>query len=326
MNKVVKTDYYGLLELRPEASPKEIKESCERALSSFEDDSVAMYSLYTPDEKESIIRQLREAQDVLLDPGKRAAYDTALKKDQEPVFTAELNTEELREAWSGPRSYGNSVRFAPLPLVAEKTNNIIAEQYRILYTKLQHIGAEGGLKVVAVTSAVKGEGKSVTSLNLAYVIAKDFKKKVLLIECDMRKPSMLSSQIGREGAGGLSDIIAGKAEANEAVCRVEETSLYLLTCGTSIKNSSELVDSPRLKELLERFRTEFDYIIVDTPPIFPLMDMNILSKLADGIILVVRAGITPKKIVLNAVQSISGGRFIGVVLNGANRALAKYYY
>lgn len=326
MIKVMKTDYYGLLELRPEATPKEIRESCEQALSSFENDSEAMYSLYTSDEKVSIVRKIREAQDVLLDPDKRAAYDTALKKDQEPVFTAELDSEELREAWSSPRSYGNTVRFAPLPLVAEKANNIIAEQYRILYTKLQHIGAEGGLKVVAVTSAVKAEGKSVTSLNLAYVIANDFKKKVLLIECDMRKPSMLSSQIGREGCSGLSDIIAGKADSGDSVCRVEETSLYLLTCGTNIKNSSELVDSPRLKELLERFSTEFDYVIVDTPPIFPLMDMNIISKLVDGIILIVRAGQTPKKIVLNAVHSISGGRFIGVVLNGSDKVLAKYYY
>lgn len=326
MSQVVKTDYYGMLELRPEATPEEIKEACERALSSFEDDSIAMYSLYTPDESASIVRQIREAQGVLLDPGKRTAYDAALKKNQEPVFTAELDAEELRGAWPDQRAYGNSVKFAPRPLVAEKRNDIIAEQYRILYTKLQHIGAEGGLKVVAITSSVKGEGKSATSLNLAYVIATDFKKKVLLIECDMRKPSMLSSQIGREGCSGLSDIIAGRAEADEAVCKVEETNLHLLTCGTSIKNSSELLDSPRLKDLLERFRTEFDYIIIDTPPILPLMDMNIISGLADGIILVVRAGQTPKKIVLNAVQSISGGRFIGVVLNGSDRILSKYYY
>lgn len=326
MSQAVKTDYYALLELRPGATPQEIREACERALSSLEGDSVAMYSLYTPEERESIVRQVREAQDVLLDPASRAAYDADLKKDPEPVFTAELDREELRGAWSGPRAYGNKVKFTPQPMAADKTNNVITEQYRILYTKLQHIGAQGGLKAIAVTSSVKGEGKSVTSLNLACVIAKEFKKKVILIECDMRKPSMLSSQIGREGSSGLSDILAGKASADEAVCRVEETSLYLLTCGTSIKNSSELIDSPRLKELLDRFRTEFDYVIIDTPPILPLMDMNIISRLADGIVLVVRAGQTPKKIVLKAVQSVSGGRFIGVVLNGADRVLEKYYY
>lgn len=318
-------DYYELLEISLDATPAQIKEACERALGTFEGDSAAMYSLYTSEEREAIIRHIREAGEVLLDPARRAAYDSSQKRVEEPVFTPEVDLGELKGGWTGPRTYRNSVRFAPQPVSSEKENGVIGEQYRILYTKLEHLGAQGGLKVVAVTSSVKGEGKSATSANLAYVIAKDFKRKVLLMECDMRKPSTLSPQIGREGAG-LSDIIAGKAEADEAVCRVEDTSLYLLTCGASIRNSSELVDSPRLKELVERFRAEFDYIIIDTPPILPLMDMNIISKLADGMILVIRAGKTPKKVVLNAVQSISGGRFIGMVLNGADKVLAKYYY
>ncbi len=326
MSQMVKTDYYGLLELSPGASAAEVNEACERELGLLVGGSDAIYSLYSPAEKEAIVRQIREAREVLLDPARKAAYDAAIAARQEPQYTAELDVEELKEALSGRSTSGIPVKFSHLPPVAGKMNDIIGEQYRVLYTKLQHMGSESDLKVVAVTSAVKGEGKSATSLNLAYVIAKDFKKKVLLIECDMRKPSMLSKQIGREGSNGLSDIILGRADAGDTVCRVEETSLYLLTCGAGIKNSSELIDSPRLKELLDRFRKEFDYIIVDTPPILPLMDMNILSRLADGLILVIRASHTPKKIVLKAVQSVSGARFIGAVLNGADKVFSKYYY
>jgi len=323
---VKKTDYYELLDIHPGAPPQEIKEACERALSTFEGDSAAIYSLYTPEERESIVSLVREAREVLLDPARRAAYDDALGKGREPEITAEFDADELRSPWPGSSAYANKVRFVAEPPQVANADSIITEQYRVLYTKLQHIASEGRLKVVAVTSSVKNEGKSVTSLNLAFVIAREFKKKVLLIECDLRKPSMLSSQIGREGAMGLSDVVSGKASANETVCRVEDTSLHLLTSGTSMKNPSEIIDSPRLKELLEKFRTEFDYVIIDTPPILPLMDMNILARLADGVILVVRAGRTPKKIVLNAVQSVSGARFIGAVLNGADGALSKYYY
>ncbi|MBE7414076.1 MAG: hypothetical protein HS130_02125 [Deltaproteobacteria bacterium] len=99
-----------------------------------------------------------------------------------------------------------------------------------------------------------------------------------------------------------------------------------LTSGTCTRSSSELIDSPYLKSILKGFRDEFDYVFVDTPPILPLADMNIISRIVDGTILVVRAGATPKKVVLKAAQSLSEGRFIGIVLNGADTALASYYY
>ncbi|MBZ0220436.1 MAG: polysaccharide biosynthesis tyrosine autokinase [Candidatus Methylomirabilis sp.] len=328
MNQRFKDDYYELLDIASGAATSEIEEAYKKALSDLSGDSVAIYSLYTPEEKEELISRLNEAYEVLSDPERRAAYDTGAAGKPEPAVTREFELGDLGPAVDTRhfKRYGKTTGFVRPPVTASDDNSIITEQYRILYSRIHRMADEGPLKVIAVTSAVKGEGKSVTSLNLAYITACEFKKRVLLVECDLRKSSTLSKIIEREEACGLAEVLEGRADIRDAVCRVDGTSLYVLTSGTCSRSSSELIDSPYLKSLLKGFRDEFDYVFVDTPPILPLADMNIITRLVDGTILVVRAGATPKKVVLNAAQSLSEGRFIGIVLNGAEAALASYYY
>ncbi|MCL4874135.1 polysaccharide biosynthesis tyrosine autokinase [bacterium] len=328
MNQRVNIDYYELLDIAPGAAPSEVEEAYRKAISDLGGDSVAIYSLYTPEEKEELISRLNEAYEVLSDPERRAAYDAGAAGRPEPAVTREFELGDLGPAVDARhfKRYGKTTGFARPPVSASGENSIITEQYRILYSRIHRMAEEGQLKVIAVTSAVKGEGKSVTSLNLAYVTACEFKKRVLLVECDLRKPSTLSRMIEREEECGLAEVLEGRADIRDAICRVDGTSLYLLTSGTCTRSSSELIDSPYLKSILKGFRDEFDYVFVDTPPILPLADMNIISRIVDGTILVVRAGATPKKVVLKAAQSLSEGRFIGIVLNGADTALASYYY
>lgn len=331
MSQRFKDDYYGLLDIAPGVSSSEIEEAYGRAISDLSGDSAALYSLYTPEEKEQLIARINEAYEVLSDPERRAAYDAEPAGKHEPDTTREFELDDFGTAAPGaaPRRftrYGKSARFSVPPAAAAVGNSIITEQYRILYSRLHRLAEQAPLKTIAVTSAVKGEGKSVTSINLAYVTACEFKKRVLLVECDLRKPSTLAGMIEREGSAGLADVLEGRADIREAVCRLDGTSLYLLTSGACTRSSSELIDSPYLKSLIQGFKDEFDYILVDTPPILPLADMNIISRLVDGTLLVVRAGATPKRVVMNAVQSLSGGRFIGAVLNGTDTAMNRYYY
>lgn len=329
MNQRLKNDYYELLDIAPGATGSEIEDAYKRAISDLDGDPAAIYSLYTPEERELLIASITEAYEVLSDPERRAAYDAEPAGEPEPDVTREFEPGDFGPAARAPRQftrYGKTARFSTPPVTASGENSIITEQYRILYSRLHRMSEQAPLKTIAVTSAVKGEGKSVTSINLAYVTACEFKKRVLFIECDLRKPSTLTGMLEREVSAGLAEVLEGRTDIRDAVCRLDGTSLYLLTSGTCTRSSSELIDSPYLKSLLEGFKDEFDYILVDTPPILPLADMNIISRLVDGTLLVVRAGATPKKVVLNAVQSLSGGRFIGAVLNGADTAMTRYYY
>lgn len=216
---------------------------------------------------------------------------------------------------------------APLTVMNEN-DPMMTEQYRILYTRIEEILSSSSYKCFAVTSAVKGEGKTFTSMNMAYLIAHEFKKKVLLIEGDFKNPSVSSYFLPGLPTTGLIDVVRGTAELNDSVLQVKNSNLYILPAGGRVKNSAEFLSSSRMYKILSTLKAEFDIIIIDSPPILSLADMNILSKLVDGVLMVVRAGETPKDIVLKAVNSLSSGKIIGVILNGAERSMKKYerYY
>lgn len=233
-----------------------------------------------------------------------------------------MDLEKVPEIW---RLKSDTKLEHPLVVIGE-ADPLAVEQYRVLYTKLEHISSGNSYKTFAITSAVKGEGKTVTSLNLAYVMAQEFKQKVILIECDLKNPSLTSYFLNGGPRKGLIDVIKGKMNLSDAIIQIEGISLYSLPAPHNIKNSSELLGSPYMNTVLNLLKNQFDYVIIDSPPILPLADVNILSKMVDGLVLVVRAGKTPKDIVCKAVNSVSNGNFIGIVLNGTERSLKKYYY
>ena len=149
--------------------------------------------------------------------------------------------------------------------------------------------------------------------------------KFLLRACS--SPSISSSYLNMGRSSGLVDVLNGEADIKSAINRYEDTRLYLLPARTSVKNSSMLIDSQGMKNILERAKSDFDYVIVDSPPILPLVDMNILSRMVDGLLLVVKAGSTPKDLVRKAVNSLPKKNISGVVLNGADdNHMKRYYY
>lgn len=330
MNEPTVKNYYKLLAVTPGAAEKEIEEAYHQARSMYGQNSVAFYSLYSVEEREDMLKELSEAYNILKDPVKRMAYNAELSSsvsDKQMVKPAgDLLHLHIDEKGHDNRETEKSVTLKKSLSVMGDRDPMVAEQFRIFYTKIEQISHRDSYKSFAVTSAVKGEGKTSTSFNLAYLMANEFKKKVLLLDCDLRNPSVKSYL--RDGASsyGLIDVLKGNATIDEAIVQLTGSSLYILTSGGHTKNSSELLSSTLMNKILTTLKEEFDYLIIDSPPILALADMNIISKMADGVIMVVRAGETPKDIVLKAVHSLPADKIAGVILNGAESIPKKYKY
>lgn len=209
-------------------------------------------------------------------------------------------------------------------IAKEKPKSISAEAYRTLRTNIQYSSFDKEIVSILVTSAEPGEGKSTTAGNLAISFAKD-NKKVVLIDCDLRKPS-LHKRFKLSNIGGLSDLLIGK-EVLEDVIKDCGENLHILTSGKIPPNPSEMLGSKNMNNLLKALKSRYDIIILDSAPLQAVTDAQILSTRTDATILVVRAGKTKKEGVLQAKNSLEKVRanIIGIVLNGTEEMKNKYY-
>ncbi|MBR4959470.1 MAG: CpsD/CapB family tyrosine-protein kinase [Clostridia bacterium] len=185
---------------------------------------------------------------------------------------------------------------------------------------------ENSSRVIGITSTVAHEGKSTTSINLAYDIMKAG-KKVLLIDADMRLSNMART-LSLRFSPGLSNILVGDNNGEGLVQKVALLeNLSVICCGDIPPNPTELLSSQRIGVLLETLKKSYDYIIVDLPPVSDVSDALILSKLTDGMIVVVRQGHAEKKLLHDTVRQLknNGARIIGFVMNGT-RETGRYYY
>ena len=190
---------------------------------------------------------------------------------------------------------------------------------------LQYSSFDKEYKVIVITSSEPGEGKSTTAGNLALCMAQG-DKKVILIDCDLRKPS-LHKKFKVSNLIGLSDVMVGNADLYKAMHKCNKN-LVLLTSGKIPPNPSEMLSSKVMENLLEELKGSFDYIILDTPPVQAVTDSQILSTKADGTILVVRSERTKKDSVHNAINLLKkvNANIIGTVLNGTDLSRSKYQY
>lgn len=210
-------------------------------------------------------------------------------------------------------------------VVEDEPKSVAAESYRTLRTNLQYSSFDEEYKVIVVTSSEPGEGKSTTAGNLALSLSQG-DKKVALIDCDLRKPS-LHKKFKVSNTRGLSDVIIGKEEITSVFQRYNEN-LVIVTSGKVPPNPSEMLSSKAMTALIEALRKVFDYVILDTPPVQAVTDAQILSTKADGTILVVRAQETKKDSVNNAINLLKKvkANIIGTVLNGVEVSKQNYYY
>lgn len=319
MDDRIPQEYYDLLEISPGASAEEIERAYQRAIKGYAGDSPALYALFTPEEKQRMLLKIEEAYRALKDGRGNAA-----PPDHGTVF-AEIDPSMFMPGPAGREFFRakSAARLNPSP---DALDPAALEQYSILFARLENMSAQGAKRAFAITSSVKGEGKSVTALNLSYIMAAKFKKKTVLVECDLRKPSTLAPKIEQYDRPGLVNVLKGECDLSDAMTRIDGTSLFVIPAGPFEKNSAELLSTPRLGKVIGELKGSFDYVIIDSPPLLPLVDMNIISRMVDGVIAVVRAGKTPKDIVQKALDSLPGAEFVGIVLNGADTKLGKYYY
>ena len=198
-----------------------------------------------------------------------------------------------------------------------------AEQYQGLRLTVERLQRAN---VIAVTSPGAGEGKTVTAINLAGALARGSDARVLLIDADLRRPAV-ASQLGIKDAElGLADLIAQDDPAIERVATpIEPFTLHVIPAGAARSPIHRILRSPRLDALLKRAREHYDYIVVDTPPLLPVFDSAVLSRSVDGVLVVVAANHTPRKLLGEALNLLDASKVIGIVFNRDDRPLFGYY-
>lgn len=223
-----------------------------------------------------------------------------------------------------PQEKAKTIITEPLVTVSE-TNRVAAEAYRTLCTNLLYGVVADSLKVVVVTSSNPREGKSNTCANLGATLAQAG-KNTLIIDCDFRKPH-LHTYFGLQNLHGIIDVLAGQRDLQE-VWREPVEGLKVISVGPPPPNPAAFLDSRRFTTFLAGVRKEFDYVLLDTPPLGAVSDATILATKADGVLLVVDLQNTRKRDVGQSVRSLElvGANIIGTVVNKVKGAKNGYYH
>lgn len=207
--------------------------------------------------------------------------------------------------------------------------NPATEAYRVIRTSIQFAQAGKELKTLAVTSCMPNEGKSMTAANLAVVLTQAG-KSVLLLDCDMRNPTV-HKNFGLSNKLGLSSCISMGTPLSAAVQATKVDNLYALTGGVIPPNPSELLGSERMKNVLQRAKEQYDYVLIDTPPVMPVTDALIVSRFVDGMILVIASAEVKVEMARDVKKQLvnAGANILGVVLNkvrSEHHGYGYYYY
>lgn len=213
-------------------------------------------------------------------------------------------------------------------VMMHRPKDAVAERYRRLRSKLELAHDETGApaRVIQVTSSVPDEGKTTTALNLALAFAEERQRSTLLVDLDLRRPSV-GRYVTPPPSLGLTELLNDPVGLDHVLLQMKSSRLSILPAGRPAGNPTELLRSAALAETMEELRKRFDWIVVDTPPCVPFSDAAVLQGLVDGTLLVVRAGATAKGTVDRALESLEGGTILGVVLNDVvPTPVDRYYY
>ena len=283
----------------------------------------------------------REAVEML--PGLRVLaaipdFSSTCNQLKEQITTSQKDTELIvvpankRSIWwstGGWHSSPDDGDFSSLQykLIAKwQPRSIAAEQYRVAATRLTLFEAERTSTVLGVTSALKGEGKTTTVVNLGYTMARDIGKRTLLIDCDFRCPG-LHKYAHSSTKFGLMDLLDEKVQLEECLSRIDEAPCFILSAGNVGAKFNEFLKIQQLSAMLPMLRMKFDYVLINAPPVLPVATMNVLAGLADLLILVIRAGTTPKNAVEQALGVLRPRGETQVILNAIEaKSMPSYMY
>lgn len=209
-------------------------------------------------------------------------------------------------------------------VVDQAMKPVFREQYRRLAATLHQAQVDRGLKVIMIVSAVAAEGKTLTATNLALTLSESYHRQVLLVDGDLRRPS-LHTVLNVTAHGGLSEGLFADAEPKLTLHQLSPR-LALLPAGRPMSDPMAGLTSERMRRIIAEARSAFDWVIVDTPPVGLLPDGHLLASLGDGALLVVRAGGPSHALIHRAIEAIGRERVLGVILNKAEELVGEGYY
>jgi capsular exopolysaccharide synthesis family protein len=250
-------------------------------------------------------------QDVTLESGRRPLEEIALAGDE----TATNKTS------SRGQSVIPAVEEEPLKIPFHSKlvalfdpKSIPGEQYRALKSKIFQMKQEKGLSTLLITSAAMSDGKTLTASNLAFSMAQEIGLRILLVDCDLRRPT-IGKSIGLSSSLGLSEYLLGSCDYSQVFLKTEIPNLRIILGGSIPESPAELLNSQRMRDFLERAKQDHDWVIIDSPPLAALADADILASMVDGVLLVIRALQTPADLLEKCIETLRGKNLLGVVLN-----------
>ena len=199
------------------------------------------------------------------------------------------------------------------------------EQYRALKTKLWELREGKNLRTILITSAAASEGKTLTAVNLALTIAQEIEHTVLLVDADLRNPTV-HRLLGFPAEKGLADLLRGDLQMSQIILKTKMHNFYVTPAGSIPENPTELLNTQKMRDFLAKAGEQYDWVILDSPPFIPVADAQLMSCLVDGILMVVRASHTPADLLTKSVQSLQGKNVLGIVFNCIQHSKYRGYY
>src|SRR5271155_2765680 len=240
---------------------------------------------------------------------------------------------ELIEPTPAPSSFEDLERCPVLQVSIPQDSRLVAvgkeeslgaEKFRFLAVRLRQLRQTRPLKKILITSSIPQEGKSTVAANLACTLARRKQQKTLLLEGDLRRPT-LAARFGLGRTPGLCEWLSGQTKSIN-LYSLESLGLWVLPAGAAPQNALELMQAGKLSPLMNQLEAWFDWIVIDSPPVLPLADASIWSRLADGILLVTRNGTTEKRQLKRGIEAIEKSKLLGALVNSsANAAHTDYY-
>jgi capsular exopolysaccharide synthesis family protein len=261
--------------------------------------------------------------------GMRQSLDAALSRSVETEFTAPT---ELSTTQHGVDQFSQfqtlKVLVPPQSRVVSVTDkdSLAAEKFRFLSVRLRQLQQTRPLKKVLITSTIPQEGKSMVAANLACTLARRTHQKTLLLDGDLRRPSV-ARLFGLGKTPGLSEWLQGERSPMTSIYHLEDAGLWVLPAGNSPRNPLEAMQSGRLAGLMDQLTSWFDWVIIDSPPVLPLADTSVWMRMADGVLLVARQGASEREHLKRGLAAIEASKLLGAILNcSAKSAQSDYYY
>jgi len=258
--------------------------------------------------------------------------EQAIAQDGSHGENASARTVSVAFEHLGPETISAAHLLMPTPAADARLvcltdqGSLAAEKFRVLGLRLKNLREKRKLNRIVVTSTIPEEGKSFCAANLALNQSRSRVLRTLLLDGDLRRPTLASRFGLSRSLPGLAECLEGARRLSDVIYKLSGTNLWFLPAGVPPENPLELMQSGRMAELLDSLGKVFDWVIIDSPPLMPLADTTFWAKLSDGILLVVREGVSEKKALERVLEIVDRSAIIGVIVNSCGNGDHKNYY